>query len=192
VPLVAAFTLDVALIVPAAVAAAIAFATLALLQGATAHEADVSVTTAALITLPAILYVTALALSAVRTHKVRIRIERSGISRHEMLSRTIGDLVLRHDRAGGVLCASEESRSLFALAPHDLTGRGLFERIHVADRPLFLKTIADALSGDETAAATLRLRTGKIEATRGGFDEPVFAWIEFRARGRRRIACARA
>jgi cell cycle sensor histidine kinase DivJ len=182
VPLVAAFTLDVALIVPAAVAATIAFATLALLQGAPVHDADVSVTTAALITLPAIVYVTALALSAVRTHKVRIRIERTGFSRHEMLSRTIGDLVLRHDRAGGVLSASEESRSLFALAPHDLTGRGLFERIHVADRPLFLKTIADALSGDQTAAATLRLRTGKIEATRGGFDEPVFAWIEFRAR----------
>jgi cell cycle sensor histidine kinase DivJ len=182
VPLVAAFTLDVTLIVPAAAAACVAFATLALLQPAPEHGADVSFSAAALIILPTILYITALALSAVRTHKVRSRIERRENSRHEMLSRTIGDLVLRHDRAGGVISASEESRGLFGLAPHDLVGRGMFERIHVADRPLFLKTIADALGGGMTATATLRLRTGKVEATRGGFDEPVFAWIEFRAR----------
>jgi cell cycle sensor histidine kinase DivJ len=99
-----------------------------------------------------------------------------------MLSRTLGDLILRHDHAGGVLSASEEARNLFALAPRDLLGRGLFERIHVADRPLFLKTIADALAGEHTATATLRLRTGRSEAVQTGFDEPVFAWIEFRAR----------
>jgi cell cycle sensor histidine kinase DivJ len=182
VPLVAAFTLQLALIIPAAFAAAIAFLTLALLQPAAAHNAPVSLTTACLIIFPAILYVTALGVSAVRTHKVRTRIDSIRLHRHEMLARTVGDLVLRHDRAGGVLSASEESRSLFALAPHDLAGRGLFERIHVADRPLFLKTIADALSGDRTATATLRLRTGNVEPTRGGFEEPVFAWIEFRAR----------
>ena len=182
VPLVAAFTLDIALLLPAAFAAATAFFTLAWLQPASQHDASVSLTTASLIILPVILYVTALGISAVRTHKVRVRLERLGASRHEMLSRTIGDLVLRHDRAGGVIFASDKSRALFALAPHDLIGRGLFERIHVADRPLFLKTIADALGGSDTACANLRLRTGKIEATRGGFEEPVFAWIEFRAR----------
>ena len=182
VPLVAAFTLDVALIVPAAFAAATAFLIVSVLQPAPEHDAAVSLLAASLIIFPSIAYVTALAISAVRTHKVRTRIERIGASRHEMLSRTLGDLVLRHDRAGGVLSASEESRSLFALAPHDLLGRGLFERIHVADRPLFLKTIADALAAEHTATATLRLRTGHVEAPRSGFEEPVFAWIEFRAR----------
>ena len=182
VPLVAAFTLDVSLIIPAAFAAGTAFLTLALLQPAPEHNATASLTTASLIIFPCILYVTALGISAVRAHKMRTRIERLGASRHEMLSRTIGDLVLRHDRAGSVLSASEESRSLFGLAPHDLIGRGLFERIHVADRPLFLKTIADALAGDYTATAALRLRTGRSEGRRSGFEEPVFAWIEFRAR----------
>ena len=182
VPLVAAFTFDVALIIPAAFAAATAFVILALLQPAPQPEASVSLTTASLIVFSSILYVTALAVGAVRTHKMRSRLERLGASRHKMLSRAIGDLVLRHDRAGGVLSASEESRSLFALAPHDLIGRGMFERIHVGDRPLFLKTIADALGSDQAATAALRLRTGKIGATRTGFEEPVFAWIEFRAR----------
>jgi cell cycle sensor histidine kinase DivJ len=182
VPLVAAFTLDVALIVPAAVAAATAFLILGLLQPAPGDNATVPLTTASLIILPAILYVTALGISAVHAHKVRTRIERISASRHEMLSRTIGDLVLRHDRAGGVLAVSEEARSLFALAPNDLVGRGLFERIHVADRPLFLKTIADALEREHTATATLRLRTGRSKGRRAGFEEPVFAWIEFRAR----------
>lgn len=182
VPLIAAFTLDVMLIVPAAAAAATAFLVLAQLQPLSEHGDNVSLTTASLIILPAILYVTALGLSAVRTHRVRTRLERLGAKRHEMLSRTIGDLVLRHDRTGGVLFASDEARNLFAIAPHDLIGRGLFERIHVGDRPLFLKTIADALGSDQVASATLRLRTGKVEAARSGFEEPVFAWIEFRTR----------
>ncbi len=182
VPLVAAFTLDVALLLPAAFAAAIAFVTLAWLQPAAKHDASVSLLSASLIIFPVIVYVTALGLSAVRTHKIRTRLERLGANRHEMLSRTIGDLVLRHDRSGNVLSASDESRNLFALAPHDLVGRGLFERIHVADRPLFLKTIADALGSHQTACANLRLRSGKVETTRRGFEEPVFAWIEFRAR----------
>jgi cell cycle sensor histidine kinase DivJ len=182
VPLVAAFTLDVALIIPAACAAATAFLILAVLQPAPDHQAAVSPILAAMIILSSIVYVTALGISAVRTHKIRTRIERRGASRHEMLSRTLGDLVLHHDRAGGVLFAGEEARTLFALAPNDLLGRGLFERIHVADRPLFLKTIADALQGEHTATATLRLRTGRSEATRAGFAEPIFAWIEFRAR----------
>jgi cell cycle sensor histidine kinase DivJ len=181
VPLVAAFTLDVALIIPAAFAAAAAFLMLALLQPAPEHDAIVSLVAASLIIFPCILYVTALGISAARTHKVRTRIERIGANRHEILSRTLGDLVLRHDRAGGVLSASDESRSLFALAPHDLLGPGLFERIHVADRPLFLKTIADALAGEHTATAALRLRTGHVEAPRSGFEEPILAWIEFRA-----------
>ncbi|MBV9064148.1 MAG: PAS domain-containing sensor histidine kinase, partial [Methylobacteriaceae bacterium] len=181
-PLVAALTLDVALIIAAAFAAAIAFLTPALLQSAPASEGAPSLLAATLIILPAIAYVVALGTSAARTHKLRSRIDRIGGTRHDMLARTLGDLILRHDRAGGVLSASEEVRSLFALAPHDVLGRGLFGRIHVADRPLFLKTIADALAGEHTATATLRLRTGRSEAAQTGFDEPVFAWIEFRAR----------
>ncbi|MBV8849353.1 MAG: PAS domain-containing sensor histidine kinase [Methylobacteriaceae bacterium] len=180
-PLVAAFTLDAALIVAAAVAAVAAFLIVSLLQPALVQTAA-SLTDAALIVLAAIAYVTALAVSSARSQKIRTHSERIGASRHETLSRTLGDLVLRHDRAGGVLSASEEARNLFALAPHDLIGRGLFERIHVADRPLFLKTIADALADDQTAIATLRLRTGRLGSSRNGFEEPIFAWIEFRAR----------
>ena len=182
VPLVAAFTLDATLIIPAAFASAITFLALALLRAAPATAAATSLPAASLIIVPSIAYVAALGISAARTHALRARIERIGANRHEMLSRTLGDLILRHDRAGGVLSVSEDVRDLFALTPRDLLGRGLFERIHVADRPLFLKTIADALAGDCTATATLRLRTGRSEVTCAGFDEPVFAWIEFRAR----------
>lgn len=182
VPLVAAFTLDLALIIPAALAAATAFAALALCQPAAEHHDNVSLATVSGIVFPALFYVTALAASALRTHSVRARVERLDATRHDLLSRTLGDLVLRHDSAGGVLSASEEARHLFALAPHELAGHGLFERIHVADRPLFLKTIADAIGCDHALTATLRLRTGKIRATSTGFEEPVFAWIEYRAR----------
>ncbi len=72
----------------------------------------------------------------------------------------IGDLVVHHERNGSVEFVSPNCLDLFGLPTSELTGRGLFERIHVADRPAFLKAIADAATTSEVVFASLRLRTG--------------------------------
>ncbi len=104
--------------------------------------------------------------------------ERRETLRHEALAQTIGDLVVRQNRDGSVVHASNEALTLFGVPPRDLIGRGLFERVHVADRPAFLTAIADALQSDVTATAMVRLRRGQV----GGDDraDPGFAWIEMR------------
>lgn len=97
------------------------------------------------------------------------------------LAETMGCLVLGCDRSGSVSSVSSNCEVLFGLPPSALTGRGFFERVQVADRPAFLKTIADASAGSVTAGATLRWR-GTARVDRGDYAEPVFLWLEMRAR----------
>ena len=123
-------------------------------------------------------YATGLSWAAARVTEVASLRERRARMRHEALAETIGDLVLRHDAAGAVVHASPEANTLFALTPGELMGRGMFEHIHVADRPTFLTTIASALDGDGVTSCVVRLRRG----AHGQGAAPDFAWIDIRAR----------
>ena len=103
--------------------------------------------------------------------------------RYRDLSEAMDDVVMRLDRTGVVVSASAAADRLFRIKPRDLLGRGLFEHIHVADRPLFLKIVTDAASAGESRTARLRIRTGKTQPSRRGeFHEPIFAWVELRTR----------
>ena len=127
-----------------------------------------------------IAYACALGWSMAYVGAVAMYGERRETLRHEALAQTIGDLVLRQDRDGSVVYASKEALVLFGLTPRDLMGRGMFERIHVADRPAFLSAIADALAGNATVACQVRLRRGARAEQDEASTEPNFAWIELR------------
>ncbi len=79
------------------------------------------------------------------------------------LSAVMPDLVLYLDRSGVVLGGPQQSASLFGLSGRDLSGRGLFERVQVGDRPLFLKTVSDAALANGAAQVDLRVRGGATE-----------------------------
>ena len=132
--------------------------------------------------IPALAYATSLSWSATRLQELRRRMAQAGAASYRLLSDVIGDVVLRHDRSGAVLFASASSQEVFSLPPRELTGRAFFERIHVADRPIFLKAIADAANAAQTVACIFRLRTGAVPSSHGDFDEPLFSWVELRAR----------
>ena len=127
-----------------------------------------------------IAYACALGWSMAYVGAVAMYGERRETLRHEALAQTIGDLVLRQDRDGSVVYASNEALPLFGLAPRELMGRGLFERIHVGDRPAFLSAIADALDGAATVTCQVRLRRGVVSERDAAVAEPNFAWIELR------------
>ncbi|MFT4098305.1 MAG: PAS domain-containing sensor histidine kinase [Rhodoblastus sp.] len=127
-----------------------------------------------------IAYACALGWSVAYVGSVAMYGERRETLRHEALAQTIGDLVLRQDRDGSVVYASNEALPLFGLSPRELMGRGLFERIHVADRPAFLSAIADALEGAATATCQVRLRRGATREQDAAVAEPNFAWVELR------------
>ncbi len=123
-----------------------------------------------------------LAALAGRTMRQCSRGARADRERYRALADTIDDLVLHFDRTGAAGRVGCGAQRLFGLAPSDLAGRGLFERLHVADRPVFLKLVADAAVGHR-GTTTLRLRTGHtVPSQRGTFDEPVFATVDLTLR----------
>lgn len=183
-PFEAVFTLSPVMVVVSGTAAFLAvFSVLGLYAfGVLVDTAHGSALTTAIFVVPAIAYATGLAHAGIKLHNLGRDEERRGAARYRNLAEAVGDLVLRHDRGGAVLFASRESETLFGLPPRELMGRGFFERIHVADRPAFLKTIAEAARSLDTVTATLRLRRSPTSSGAGQFEEPVFVWVEMRAR----------
>ena len=105
-----------------------------------------------------------------------------GDARFASLAGALGDPLLRHDANGLVLYVSPESETHFQLRARDLRGRGLFERIFVQDRPAFLKALSDARNGVATVRAEFRLRIGSMSGDNLTYAEPIFRWVEIRAR----------
>ncbi len=101
-------------------------------------------------------------------------------ARSQLLLDHVGDLVTWHDATGAVVFANAAARTLAGADPRELLGRGLFERVHIADRPLFLKALSDAAHGAE--GVTVSFRT--LFVPRDGVGEsrlPVSLWLEMQA-----------
>jgi cell cycle sensor histidine kinase DivJ len=92
----------------------------------------------------------------------------------------MSDLITRHGRNGAVLFASPAAESLFGLPPRELLGHGLFDRVHIADRPAYLTTLADAAARRDARSVEFRVRRERTDAAaRHG---PHFIWVEMRCR----------
>lgn len=117
----------------------------------------------------------------VRLRTLRRCLAQARAVQYDNLAETIGGLVIRCDWSGSVTSVSSNCEALFGLPPSELMGRGFFERVQVADRPAFLKTISDARASANTVNATLRWR-GSVRVRCGDYAEPVFLWLEMRTR----------
>ena len=129
----------------------------------------------------AVVYGSILAVSAHRLLRLRVHHARLDRERYRVMSDALEDALMRFDRAGGVLFASSSTTRLFGVPSRDIMGRGFFEHVHVSDRPAFLKLVADLCAEPGAEVASLRVRTGRI-LSQGGLDEPVFVWVELRAK----------
>jgi two-component system, cell cycle sensor histidine kinase DivJ len=118
----------------------------------------------------ALLYATGLSLGSEAFARIGFWLNHAEEDRYRLLARNAADVITRHGRNGVVLFVSPPAAEMFGTAPHELTGRGLFERVHVADRPAYLKTLSDA-------AAAREGRTVEFRARR---DAQNFIWIEMR------------
>ncbi|WP_458756682.1 PAS domain-containing sensor histidine kinase [Afipia sp. TerB] len=93
--------------------------------------------------------------------------------RYRLLARNISDVIARHSRNGAISFVSPAAEAMLGLAPARLLGHGLFDRVHVADRPAYLKALSDAARGHDSASVEFRLKR----------DHPSdFIWLEMRCR----------
>jgi cell cycle sensor histidine kinase DivJ len=168
-----------------AVAVAVALAAIGCLAGlshaallpAPAQSGHVAL--AALGILAAMLYATGLALSVESFVRNKLALLRAGREQYRLLAQEMSEVVTRHNHKGGVLFASPSAERLLGVAPATLLGHGLFDRIHVDDRPAYLSALAEAAAGGTRQSVELRVRREPADG------QPVdFVWIEMQCRPR--------
>ena len=132
--------------------------------------------------ISASLYSTGLALGAEGLARTSFWLLYADDDRYRLLARNMTDVITRHGKNGAVLFVSPAAEPLLGARTNELTGFGLFDRVHVADRPAYLTALADAAAKAEHRSVEFRIR-------RGGDDEgPYFIWIEMRCQPLERSA----
>jgi cell cycle sensor histidine kinase DivJ len=96
---------------------------------------------------------------------------------YRLLARNMTDVITRHDHNGAVLFVSPAAERLIGAKVLgakvcDLDGHGLFDRVHVADRPAYLTALTDAAAHGGDRSVEFRLRRGDPA------DSADFIWIE--------------
>ncbi|MCX5497617.1 ATP-binding protein [Kaistia dalseonensis] len=124
----------------------------------------------------AIVYAGALALRIDRIHRETEAAARKGEGRYRLLAENATDLITRHGASGDVEFASPAVRAVIGCAPAEIQGQGLFERVHVADRPAYLQALSEADRTGETVVVAFRLRRADEQPTGR------FVWLEMRCR----------
>ncbi len=124
----------------------------------------------------ALLYAMGLALGSQPQARASDRLDHAAEGRHRLLARNMTDVVTRVGRNGHVLFVSPAAEPLLGAELRALHGRGLFDRVHVADRPAYLTALSDAASLRESRTVELRIRRDSIAPGAGGG----FMWIEMR------------
>ncbi|HZP79644.1 MAG TPA: PAS domain-containing sensor histidine kinase [Pseudolabrys sp.] len=135
---------------------------------------------AALGIISAALYATGLALGAESLARTSVWLLYAEEDRYRLLARNMTDVITRHGRHGAVLFVSPAAEQLFGAHVRELGGHGLFDRVHVADRPAYLTALADAAACGDARSAEFRIRRDGVDAA--GRPVVEFVWIEMRCR----------
>jgi cell cycle sensor histidine kinase DivJ len=98
-------------------------------------------------------------------------------ARYALLAANMTDVISGHASNGAVTFLSPAAERLTGAPLRTLAGQGLFDRVHVADRPAYLTALAEAAHRGEAVSVEFRLRVCRPAS---GEDE--FIWVEMRCR----------
>jgi two-component system, cell cycle sensor histidine kinase DivJ len=134
---------------------------------------------AALGIISAALYAAGLALGSASLARTSLSLLTAEEDRYRLLARNMSDMISRHSRNGAVQFVSPAAETMLGAPVARLLGHGLFDRVHVADRPAYLTALSDAARGGEARSVEFRLRR---DAARGQNSSADFIWVEMRCR----------
>jgi cell cycle sensor histidine kinase DivJ len=126
--------------------------------------------------MSATVYAAGLAITVQLVHRRSEDAIRVGEERYRLLAENATDMITRHDERGRVLFASHASQQLLGEPPAKLAGDGLFERVHVADRPAYLTALSRCTANGEPNTVEFRVR---IPSPSG---QERYSWVEMRCR----------
>jgi len=122
----------------------------------------------------ATLYAAGLAFGAESLARTSVSLLNVEEDRYRLLARHMSDVVSRHRKNGAVQFISPAAEAVLGTPASGLLGHGLFDRVHVMDRPAYLTALADSAHGGEGRSVEFRLRRD------GNAGE--FVWVEMRCR----------
>jgi cell cycle sensor histidine kinase DivJ len=126
----------------------------------------------------ATLYAAGLAFGAESLARTGVTLLSREEERYRLLARNMSDVISRHQRNGAVQFISPAVEAMLGVPVAQLLGHGLFDRVHVTDRPAYLTALSDAARGD-VCSVEFRLRREPTGSERGQVD---FVWVEMRCR----------
>ena len=101
--------------------------------------------------------------------------ERGQVNAYRHLVENVQDAVMRFASDGAVLFTSKSAEKLFGCHRYELSGTGLIDRIHVLDRPTYMKAFSEANHDGKARTVEVRMRRDDpTEAAR----IPQFVWVE--------------
>ena len=127
----------------------------------------------------ATLYAAGLAFGAESLARTSVSLLSREEERYRLLARNMSDVISRHQRNGAVQFISPAVETMLGLPVAQLLGHGLFDRVHVADRPAYLTALSNAARGEVCSVEFRLRRENGTGSERGQVD---FIWVEMRCR----------
>jgi cell cycle sensor histidine kinase DivJ len=130
----------------------------------------------------ATLYAVGLAFGAESLARTSVSLLTLEEDRYRLLAKNMSDVISRHRRNGAVQFISPAAESMLGTAVPRLLGHGLFDRVHVADRPAYLTALSDAARDGEALSVEFRVRRDVPRGSERGPHSVDFIWVEMRCR----------
>jgi cell cycle sensor histidine kinase DivJ len=131
----------------------------------------------------ATIYASALAFSAESLAQMSRKLLMVEEERYRLLAHNISDVISRHSRNGAIRFISPAAEALLGTPAALLLEHGLFDRVHVADRPAYLTALSEAARSGDERSVEFRVRR---DVARGSDHDRApaadFVWIEMRCR----------
>ena len=102
--------------------------------------------------------------------------------RYRLLALSMSGVISCHHRDGGVQFISPAAEGMLGTPVAQLLGHGLFDRVHVADRPAYLTALSDAACGSEVCGVEFRVRRNIVCDRERGQGSVDFIWVEMRCK----------
>ena len=132
--------------------------------------------------MTALAYAGGLAVSIQGAYERSEREIRRGEERYRLLAENATDMISCHNAKGHVLFASPASRQIVGEPAETLIGSGLFDRVHVADRPAFLTAFSQSARSCQPVSVEFRVRRKQTTTQGERTDAAAYAWAEMRCR----------
>ncbi len=100
--------------------------------------------------------------------------------RYRLVAENVSDVISLHTLRGDTVFVTPSIRRLLDMGVHEALDDGLFQRVHVIDRPAFLTALNDVVTQKTTTSLEVRARRGASKPGESG--QPQYVWLEMRCR----------